>query len=80
MGTQATSEAWNDLVEELAQLESLIPLLGEDYELDEIDEEIEELEQLIAGAGEPSDEHSLRALTFLQTELLRKRQMRDDLY
>ena len=40
---------------------------------------IEGVEELIAAAGEPEDEHSLRALTFLQTELVRKRAMLDGL-
>jgi hypothetical protein len=31
------------------------------------------LEQLVAVAGEPRDEHSQRALAYLQTELARKR-------
>ncbi|MGE0487261.1 MAG: hypothetical protein AB7Q81_24115 [Gammaproteobacteria bacterium] len=74
------SEGWNDLVEELKQLEAYFPLLGGDNERDELDEEIEELEQLIASAGEPEDEHSMRALTFLQTELARKRALRDDFF
>lgn len=71
------SEGWNDLVEELKQLESFFPLLGSDNERDELEEEVQELEELIAAAGEPEDEHSLRALSFLQTELARKRAMLD---
>ncbi len=43
----------------------------------ETPEEIQELEELIAAAGEPEDEHSLRALTYLQTELARKRALLD---
>ncbi|MEI6150194.1 MAG: hypothetical protein WCS01_13925, partial [bacterium] len=35
-------------------------------------EEIAELEDLIAAAGYPDDEHSLRALTFLESELAKK--------
>ncbi|MEQ8233969.1 MAG: hypothetical protein RLW61_09600 [Gammaproteobacteria bacterium] len=73
-----TSDGWNDLVEELKQLEAYFPLLGSESEREELDEEILELEQLIASAGEPEDEHSMRALTYLQTELARKRAMRDD--
>jgi len=42
--------------------------------------EVQELEELIAAAGEPEDEHSLRALTFLQTELARKRAMLDYIF
>ena len=74
------SEGWNDLVEELKQLESFFPLLGSDNERDELEEEVQELEELIAAAGEPEDEHSLRALTFLQTELACKRAMLDYIF
>lgn len=74
------SEGWNDLVEELKQLEAYFPILGEGNEQDELEEEIQELEDLIAAAGEPEDEHSMRALTFLQTELVRKRNLLDNLY
>lgn len=75
MRSGTRSEGWNDLVDELKQLESFFPLLGTDNERDELEEEVQELEELIAAAGEPEDEHSLRALTFLQTELARKRAM-----
>lgn len=74
-----TSEGWNDLVEELKQLEAYFPILGADNERDELEEEVQELEDLIATAGEPEDEHSMRALTFLQTELVRKRSLLDNL-
>jgi hypothetical protein len=74
------SEAWNDLVDELKQLESFFPLLGVDNEREELEEEVQELEELIAAAGEPEDEHSLRALSFLQTELVRKRAMLDYIF
>ena len=77
MRTGTPSEGWNDLVEELKQLESFFPLLGADNEREELAEEVQELEDLIAAAGEPEDEHSLRALTYLQTELARKRTMLD---
>lgn len=80
MGTGVISEGWNDLVEELKQLETFIPVLGNDDDREEIEEEIEDLQQLITAAGEPEDEHSMRALTFLQTELARKREMLDDLH
>ncbi len=73
------SEGWNDLVEELKQLEAFFPILGADNEREELEEEIQELEDLIAAAGEPEDEHSMRALTFLQTELVRKRALFDNL-
>ncbi len=80
MRIASVSEGWNDLVAELELLEAYIPLVGgiED-EREEIEEEIEDLEQLIAAAGEPEDEHSMRALTFLQTELAAKRAMLDEL-
>ncbi|MEX2481913.1 MAG: hypothetical protein WD928_13740 [Gammaproteobacteria bacterium] len=77
MATGHLSEGFNDLVEELKQLEAFFPLLGSENELEELDEEIEELEQLIASAGEAEDEHSMRALTYLQTELAHKRALRD---
>ena len=77
MAAAPLSEAWNDLVEELEQLETYFPLIGSSSERDELDEEIEELQQLIAGAGEPEDEHSMRALMFLQTELARMLALRD---
>ena len=80
MRTGTPSEGWNDLVDELKQLESFFPLLGADNEREELEEEVQELEDLIAAAGEPEDEHSLRALTFLQTELARKRAMLDSVY
>ena len=74
MRSTSCSEGWNDLVEELKQLEAFFPLLGGAHDdRDELEEEVQELEELIAAAGEPEDEHSLRALTFLQTELARKR-------
>jgi hypothetical protein len=73
MSARTASEGWNDLVDELKQLETFFPLLGIAGEDDELREEVAELEALIAAAGVPEDEHSLRALTFLQTELFRKR-------
>ena len=83
MSTRTFSEESNDLVDELKQLEDFFPLLGavEGYgpgvsdEDDELREEIRELEELIAEAGEAEDEQSMKALTFLQTELLRKREL-----
>ena len=60
------------MVDELEQLERFFPLLGADYERDE-------LEELIAAAGEPADPPSMQALTFLQTELAQKKVMLDDL-
>lgn len=80
MRTGNVSEGWNDLVEELKQLEAFFPILGADDEREELEEEVLELEALIATAGEPEDDHSLRALTFLQTELVRKRALLDRLF
>ena len=80
MRTAAKSEGWNDLVEELKQLEAYFPILGAENELDDLHEEVQELEELIAAAGEPEDEHSMRALSFLQTELARKRAMLDRMF
>ena len=79
MRTRRVSERWSDLVEELKQLEAYFPNLGVETDRDEIEGEVQDLEELIAAAGEAEDEHSLRALTFLQTELLRKRAMLDGL-
>ena len=59
MATGHLSEGFNDLVEELKQLETYFPLLGSENERDELDEEIEELEQLIASAGEPEEPPSV---------------------
>lgn len=75
MGTHMVSEGWNALVDELKQLETFFPLLGISGEQDEIEEEVRELEELIAAAGHPDDEQSLRALTYLQAELARKRSL-----
>lgn len=75
MGTHMASEGWNALVDELKQLETFFPLLGVAGEQDEVEEEVRELEELIAAAGHPEDEQSLRALTFLQAELARKRSL-----
>ena len=79
MRTGQVSERWNDLVEELKQLEAYFPNLGVEADGEELEEEVQDLEGLIAAAGEPDDEHSMRALTFLQTELARKRGTLDDL-
>lgn len=78
MGPDMALRGRNDLVEGLKQLELFFPDLDENTD-DDIDEEIEDLEKLIAAAGEPEDEHSMRALTFLQTELARKRAEQDGL-
>lgn len=79
MRTGTISEGWSDLVEELKQLETFFPVLDSEDERSELEEEIEDLEMLIAAAGEPEDEHSMRALTFLQTELVHKRTRLDEL-
>ena len=75
MGTHMASEGWNALVDELKQLETFFPLLGIAGEQDEIEEEVHELQELIAAAGHPDDEQSLKALTYLQAELARKRSL-----
>jgi len=75
MGSHSGSEGWNALVDELKQLETFFPLLGVADEREEIQEEIRELEELIAAAGHPDDEQSLKALKYLQAELAHKRQI-----
>ncbi|MGD9600886.1 MAG: hypothetical protein AB7O21_09170 [Gammaproteobacteria bacterium] len=79
MSVQLKSEGWNDLVEELKQLEAFFPLLGISGEEDELREEVAELEALISTAGVPEDEHSQRALMFLRSELAKKRGFLDKL-
>ena len=79
MATHALSEGFHDLVDELRQLESFFPILSTEDEAADIHEEIRDLESLIRTAGEPEDEHSMRALAYLQTELARKRAMLDSL-
>jgi uncharacterized protein YdcH (DUF465 family) len=71
------SEGFRDLVDELKQLEDFFPLLGAVDEREELEDDVRELEQLVAVAGEPADEHSMRALAYLQTELARKRAILD---
>ncbi len=78
MAAKMMSEGFGDLVEELKQLEDFFPLLGAvddhgDFDEADLEDDIRELEQLVAVAGEPTDEHSQRALAYLQTELARKR-------
>jgi hypothetical protein len=86
MRTETISVGYGDLVEELKQLEAFFPVLDDDDQDQDADpradleEEIEDLEQLIAAAGEPEDEHSMRALAFLQSELLIKRAQLDSIY
>ena len=79
MAARIPSEGWKDLVEELQQLEAYFPLLGVADEREELEEEIAELEELIKAAGEPEDQHSQRALSFLQGELQRKKSMLEKL-
>ena len=73
MKANTTSEGWNDLVQELKQLETFFPMLGISGERDELHDEVLELEELITAAGIPEDEHSQRALTYLRSELTKKR-------
>jgi hypothetical protein len=73
MAAHAFSEGFHDLVDELRQLESFFPLLSTADDADDIQDEIRDLESLVRTAGEPEDEHSMRALAYLQTELARKR-------
>jgi len=81
MAANMMSEGFRDLVDELKLLEDFFPLLAgpqHAVDYDELADDVRELEQLIAVAGEPSDQHSLQALAFLQTELVRKRALLDD--
>jgi uncharacterized protein YdcH (DUF465 family) len=77
MAAKLMSEGFRDLVDELKQLEDFFPLLGAVDEREELEDDVRELEQLVAVAGEPADEHSMRALAYLQTELARKRAILD---
>lgn len=77
MAAHALSEGFHDLVTELRQLESFFPLLSTADDAEDIQEEIRDLESLVRTAGEPEDEHSMRALAYLQTELARKRVLLD---
>ena len=79
MAAQMMSEGFHDLVDELRQLEEFFPMISAVDDRDDIEDEIRDLESLILTAGEPEDEHSMRALTYLQTELARKRAMIDRL-
>ena len=77
--------AWSELVEELTHLESILPPQASVTEPTclekrfELEEEVRDLEDFIASAGEPDDQQSLAALTFLQTEMIRKRSLLDSL-
>ena len=79
MAAKVMSEGFKDLVDELRQLEDFFPLLGVQDEREDLEDDIRELEHLVTTAGEPKDEHSMRALTYLQTELARKRLLLDEL-
>ncbi|MBI2798724.1 MAG: hypothetical protein HYX63_00305 [Gammaproteobacteria bacterium] len=72
MTQKVMSEGWRDLVDELKDLEAFFPVLGVGGEQAELQEEVEELRELIAAAGIPDDEHSVRALLYLQAELSKK--------
>ena len=83
MTAKIMSDAFRDLADELNQLEDFFPLLGAvddhgDFESEDLEEDIRELELLVAAAGEPKDEHSVRALVYIQTELARKRARLDE--
>jgi len=78
MAEKMMSDAFRDLADELNQLEDFFPLLGTvddhgDFDSDDLKEDIRELELLVVAAGEPKDEHSVRALVYIQIELARKR-------
>jgi hypothetical protein len=90
MTVRTLEDAWTGLVERLAHLESILPspryaapapvvdlsLWEKRFELEE---EIRDLEEFIDNAEEPQDPHSAAALAFLQTELIRKRSLLDDM-
>ena len=87
MSERTLSDACLDLFEGLEDLEALMPNLdgngaarGSRAKREELRDEIRDLEMLIATAGDPDDEHSLAALTFLETELIRKRSLLDSLH
>ncbi|MCP5146282.1 MAG: hypothetical protein H6978_15845 [Gammaproteobacteria bacterium] len=63
-----------------AALDPLSPKTLSEFEKRfELEEEVRELEEFIATAGVPEDDHSAAALAFLQTELIRKRSLLDNL-
>lgn len=77
MTPNAEVDGFIDLVDGLKQLEDFLPQLSTMEDREELHDDIRNLEQLIAQAGEPTDEHSMRALAYLQTELARKRNILD---
>lgn len=79
MAARIMSEGFRDLVDELKLLEDFIPMLSPVDTREELRDDVRELEQLVAVAGEPTDQHSLQALAYLQTELVRKRAILDDM-
>ena len=78
MRSSNISTGWTNLVKELELLESFFPNLLESNLNEELIEEILEIESLIAEAGEPDDEQSIRALVFLNEELARKKLVLDE--
>jgi len=79
MAAHIMSEGFRDLVEELKMLEDCLPLLGTVDDREELIDDIRDLEELVSAAGEPTDQHSMQALAYLQTELARKRALLDEL-
>ena len=77
MAPNLIPERYGNLIDGLKLLEDLLPSLGVDDNQEDLVSDIRELEKLIALAGEPSEQHSLRALASLQTELVRKRAILD---
>jgi ABC-type enterochelin transport system substrate-binding protein len=73
MLSQVDSNLWQDLISELKTLQQVFGIAEEPKECTEVEEEISELEALIMSAGIPEDEHSQRALLFLERELAQKK-------
>lgn len=77
MAAKIKYEGFSDLVDDLKQLEDFFPLMGTAAEKaglgkTNLKNEVRELTQLLAIAEESGDEHSQRALAYLQAELARK--------
>lgn len=77
MAANLMPERSKDLLDELNLLEGLLPSFEVDDNQKDLVTDIHELEQLIALAGEPSDQRSLQALASLHTKLARKRAILD---
>ncbi len=77
MAADMITDGFKGLVDELNQLEEFFPILDAVDEREELEEDIREIEQLVTVAGEPKDKHSMQALAYLQTELVRKRDLLD---